>query len=114
MCSLRFTNQCCILFHEIGLHAVSLMDFLVKNCGVQYLAAFDERESVIRMGDFIKAKLEDHGINAKSTGQRRVAEALKGDFLRNRVQAERKRKKKRKQIKIKGKMDRTRRKIKVN
>lgn len=61
----------------IGLHAVSLMDFLVKNCGVQYLAAFDEREFVIRMGDFIKAKLEDHGTNAKSTGQRRVAEALK-------------------------------------
>ena len=95
MCSLRFTNQCCILFHEIGLHAVSLMDFLVKNCGVQYLAAFDERESVIRMGDFIKAKLEDHGTNAKSTGQRRVAEALKGDFL-PKLRLDRKKKKEKK------------------
>jgi len=61
----------------IGLHGVSLLDFLVKNCGVQFLSAFDDREFVLKMRDFVKSRLEDNNFNNKTSRQRQVAEALK-------------------------------------
>jgi len=62
----------------IGLHAISLLDFLLKNCGVQFLGAFDDRDFVLKMRDFVKSKLEDNNNNnPKAVNQRQVAEALK-------------------------------------